>query len=406
MKRKAKGCHFLNCLTLVDQTDAPALASADVGVAMGAGAALAMETADVTLLDSNLEKLEYSINMGRRVIAKIKQNVVFSVTVKFVVLGFALAGKTNLWAAIGSDVGAMILVTLNAMLLLPARQRNADVVALKGDIEKATSLHVGMARKEGAPPAKEDDDGHSHEHGDSCGGRDHGHSHAKAPKPTTADDRGHNNEHGGGCGGHEHEHDKSAKAPELNDDQSQSHQHCGCCGGHDVGHEHDNSAKAPEPKEADDLGHEHGGSCCGQDHGHAHADRSAKAPEQKGDLGLSHEHGGSCGVHDHGHSHAKASEPKTADNHGHRHEHGDAHADKSTRTPEPNKADEHSHSHVDGGTCGGQDHGHAHDQPHSNATGEHEHSHGHGECVFDHPFQADEEEEVVFDDDPKSFDVV
>ncbi|EEC45982.1 P1B, P type ATPase, partial [Phaeodactylum tricornutum CCAP 1055/1] len=102
--------------------DAPALAAADIGVAMGAGAALAMETADIALLDSNLEKLEYSIRMGQRVTRKIKENVAFSLTVKFVVLGFALAGLTHLWAAIASDVGAMILVTLNAMLLLPKRQ--------------------------------------------------------------------------------------------------------------------------------------------------------------------------------------------------------------------------------------------------------------------------------------------
>ena len=101
--------------------DAPSLAAADIGVAMGEGAALAMETADATLLDSNLEKLEYSIRMGRRVIRKIKENVVFSITVKFVVLGFTLAGSGKLWAAIASDVGAMLLVTLNAMTLLPSR---------------------------------------------------------------------------------------------------------------------------------------------------------------------------------------------------------------------------------------------------------------------------------------------
>jgi Cd2+/Zn2+-exporting ATPase len=99
--------------------DAPSLAAADIGVAMGAGAALAMETADVTLLDSNLSKLRYSIGMGRRVIMKIKQNVVFSLTVKFVVLGLALSGRASLWAAIATDVGAMLIVTLNGMSLLP-----------------------------------------------------------------------------------------------------------------------------------------------------------------------------------------------------------------------------------------------------------------------------------------------
>jgi Zn2+/Cd2+-exporting ATPase len=102
--------------------DAPSLAAADIGVAMGAGAALAMETADVTLLDSNLSKLSYSVNMGKRVIIKIKQNVAFSLFVKFLVLGFALANKASLWAAIASDVGAMLLVTMNGMSLLPIRR--------------------------------------------------------------------------------------------------------------------------------------------------------------------------------------------------------------------------------------------------------------------------------------------
>jgi Cd2+/Zn2+-exporting ATPase len=104
--------------------DAPSLAAADVGCAMGAGAALALETADVTLMDSNLTKLVYSIRMGRRVINKIKQNVVFSLVVKFLVLGFAVANRASLWAAIASDVGAMILVTCNGMSLLPARRKH------------------------------------------------------------------------------------------------------------------------------------------------------------------------------------------------------------------------------------------------------------------------------------------
>jgi len=145
---------------------------------MGEGAALSMETSDVTLLDSNLEKIEYSIRMGKKVTTKIIQNVVFSLTVKFIVLGFALAGSkwtvlhlfrgtlrrpsnscsfflysfvpvTNLWSAIASDVGAMLLVTLNAMMLLPKRQPHADIVAnMKGDIEdgKSPIPLVGLAR--------------------------------------------------------------------------------------------------------------------------------------------------------------------------------------------------------------------------------------------------------------------
>ena len=102
--------------------DAPSLVAANVGVAMGAGAALAMETADVTLMDSHLTKLTYSIKMGRSVIGKIRQNVVFSIVVKLVVLTLTLMNKVGLWAAIGSDVGSMIIVTLNGMSLLPKKR--------------------------------------------------------------------------------------------------------------------------------------------------------------------------------------------------------------------------------------------------------------------------------------------
>lgn len=102
--------------------DAPALALADVSVAMGAGATLAMETADITLLDSNLNKLLSVIKLGKRVTRTIIENVVFSFVVKAVVMGFAFAGYSILWAAIASDVGAMLLVTLNGMKLLPSKK--------------------------------------------------------------------------------------------------------------------------------------------------------------------------------------------------------------------------------------------------------------------------------------------
>ena len=75
--------------------DAPALALADVSVAMGEGAALAMETADVTLLDSNLKKLLYIIRMGRRVVRTIIENVTFSLATKAIVMGFAFAGRAG-----------------------------------------------------------------------------------------------------------------------------------------------------------------------------------------------------------------------------------------------------------------------------------------------------------------------
>ncbi|KAL7540531.1 hypothetical protein ACHAXR_012232 [Thalassiosira sp. AJA248-18] len=103
--------------------DAPALALADVSVAMGEGAALAMDTADVTLMDSNLNKILYILYMGRRVTRTIIENVAFSLIVKAVVMGFTFARGPVLWAAIAADVGAMLIVTLNGMKLLPSSRK-------------------------------------------------------------------------------------------------------------------------------------------------------------------------------------------------------------------------------------------------------------------------------------------
>ena len=122
------------------------MATADVGVAMGAGAALAMETADVTLLDSNLLKLLKVVKLGKRVTRTIIENVVFSFVAKAVVMGFAFAGYSSLWAAIGSDVGAMLIVTANGMKLLPSKKSirsksGFDSFSVKGNSLLPKAMH-------------------------------------------------------------------------------------------------------------------------------------------------------------------------------------------------------------------------------------------------------------------------
>ena len=117
--------------------DAPSLAMADISVAMGEGAALAMETSDVTLMDSDLRKLSWVIHMGKRVIRTIAVNITFSLLVKGLVGGFMLAGRGSLWGAIISDVGAMLVVTLNGMRLLPsARKKNELLASEDSEVEK------------------------------------------------------------------------------------------------------------------------------------------------------------------------------------------------------------------------------------------------------------------------------
>jgi len=110
--------------------DAPALAVADVGVAMGEGAAFAMEKSDITLMDSSLSKLRYSIQMGSRVVTTIQENIAFSIFSKLLVVALTFMGKMTLFGAIASDVGTMLLVTLNGMKLLPGQQRTFDPTSL------------------------------------------------------------------------------------------------------------------------------------------------------------------------------------------------------------------------------------------------------------------------------------
>lgn len=86
---------------------------------MGEGAALAMEISDVTLMDSKLENITFCMSLGKKVVSTVKQNIAFSILAKLIVIGFTFLGKMTLLGAIASDVGVMLLVSLNGMKLLP-----------------------------------------------------------------------------------------------------------------------------------------------------------------------------------------------------------------------------------------------------------------------------------------------
>jgi Cd2+/Zn2+-exporting ATPase len=98
--------------------DAPALAAADIGIAMGGGTDVALETADAAILHARVADVAEMVQLSRRTMANIRQNITIALGLKAVFLVTTIVGITGLWPAILADTGATVVVTANAMRLL------------------------------------------------------------------------------------------------------------------------------------------------------------------------------------------------------------------------------------------------------------------------------------------------
>ena len=104
--------------------DAPVLALSDIGVAMGGlGSDSAVEAADIVIMTDEPSKIAEAINVSKRTMKIVKENIIFALTVKVLVLILASLGIATMWDAVFADVGVSVLAILNALRILKTESK-------------------------------------------------------------------------------------------------------------------------------------------------------------------------------------------------------------------------------------------------------------------------------------------
>nr|VDD35174.1 unnamed protein product [Brassica oleracea] len=138
--------------------DAPALATADIGISMGiSGSALATQTGDIILMSNDIRRIPQAIKIARRARRKVVQNVFISIIFKVGILILAICGHPLIWAAVLVDVGTCLLVILNSMLLLREKDKSKNKkcyrssvlngTKLEGEADEEVDLEAGLLSK-------------------------------------------------------------------------------------------------------------------------------------------------------------------------------------------------------------------------------------------------------------------